>query len=92
VVGSLAQSYGIEEGGASLGEQLHETLTQTSGGYPGAAAFAFMVFVLGYTPCLATVAEQWRLLGRRWTLSSVGIQLVVAWLLAVTAFNVGRLL
>ena len=48
-----------------------------------------MVFVLAYTPCLATVAEQRRLFGSRWTTVSVGSSLVIAWLLAVAAFQLG---
>jgi ferrous iron transport protein B len=51
-----------------------------------------MVFVLAYTPCLATMAEQARLFGWRWTAGAVAAQLVLAWLLAVTVFQVGRLL
>jgi ferrous iron transport protein B len=53
---------------------------------------AFMVFVLGYTPCVAALAEQRRRFGVRWTASAVGVQLAVAWLLAVGVFQVGRLL
>jgi ferrous iron transport protein B len=94
VVGQLAQSYAVdpavEPGG--LVSAIRGTLTSTSGGHPGAAGLALMVFVLGYTPCVATVAEQRRILGTRWTVAAVGAQLVVAWLLAVAVFQVGRLL
>ena len=48
-----------------------------------------MVFVLGYTPCLATASEQWRRFGGAWTLRMVGIQLGVAWVMAVAVFQVG---
>ncbi len=75
--------------GGDLGTQLRATFTRTSGGAPRSAAFAFMVFVLAYTPCLATVAEQRRLFGARWTAVSVGSSLVVAWLLAVAVFQLG---
>jgi ferrous iron transport protein B len=102
VIGSLVQSYGVAEvssddvaeGGPAgrLGDQLHATLDRTSGGHATAAALAFMVFVLGYTPCVATVAEQARRFGARWALGAAGVQMVTAWLLAVTVFQVGRLL
>lgn len=75
--------------GGDLGAQLRATFDRTSGGAPQSAAFAFMVFVLAYTPCLATVAEQRRLFGARWTAVSVGSSLVIAWLLAVAAFQLG---
>ena len=67
---------------------------ETSAGSAAAApiaAIAFLIFVLTYTPCLATVAEQWRQLGARRTLAAVFGQLVVAWLLAVAVFQIGRL-
>jgi len=93
VIGSLAQSYAIaEEDEAALGDQLQETLHRTSGGHPDAAAFALMVFLLGYTPCVAVIAEQTRRFGIRWAVGAAAVQLVVAWLLAVAVFQVGRLL
>ncbi len=97
VVGSLAQSYAVQDAAQAsasgeLGDQIHATLTRTSGGAPAAAALALMVFVLGYTPCLATVSEQWRRFGARSTLGGIGMQLAVAWLLAVVVFQVGAFL
>ena len=103
VVGSFAQSYAVTAAsdpsagagpgpGASLSAELQRTLDRTSGGKSGAAALALMVFVLAYTPCLATVAEQRRMFGRRWAMGSLGVQLVVAWVAAVLVFQVGRLL
>lgn len=102
VVGSFAQTYGIEAAaggrnpdaapGSPLAADLRATFAATSGGHPEAAALAFMVFVLAYTPCLATVAEQRRLFGWRPVAGAVAVQLAVAWLLAVAIFQVGRLL
>ena len=97
VVGALAQSYAVAEPtdparAGSLGDAMRASFEESSGGHGGAAALAFMVFVLAYTPCLATVAEQWRLFGARWTLGSMGAQLTIAWLAAVAVFQVGRLL
>ena len=48
-----------------------------------------MVFVLAYTPCVAALAEQRRLFGWRPTVSALGAQLVMAWILAVLVFQVG---
>jgi ferrous iron transport protein B len=107
VVGSFAQSYAVTGAsnpgtgasasnpgagpGASLSVELQRTLDRTSGGKSGAAALALMVFVLAYTPCLATAAEQRRIFGRRWAMGSMGAQLVVAWIAAVLVFQIGRL-
>lgn len=97
VVGSMAQTYAVAEPEdptrpGDLGAQLRATFDRTSGGAGAAAALAFMVFVLAYTPCLATLAEQVRLFGARWIASAVAAQLVLAWVLAVAVFQVGRLL
>jgi ferrous iron transport protein B len=94
VVGSFAQSYAVAKPAdaarsGSLGGQLRESFKQSSGGHSGAAALAFMVFVLAYTPCVAALAEQRRLFGWRPTVSSLGAQLAGAWLLAVLVFQVG---
>jgi len=47
-----------------------------------------MVFLLAYTPCVATLAAQRREIGVKWTLIGISIQLSTAWLLAVVIFNV----
>lgn len=101
VVGSMSQSYAIdepddaseaEEGTGTLGAALRTSFEESSGGHGAAAAAAFMVFVLAYTPCLATVAEERRQFGLKTALQSVGMGLVVAYILAVIVFQVGALL
>jgi len=51
------------------------------------AALAYLVFVLLYTPCVATLFALRQELGRRWTAFAVGYQLSVAYLLALLAFR-----
>ncbi len=97
VIGALAQSYALDGAtkgakDASLGDQLRATVERTSGGAAGAAALALMVFVLAYLPGLATLAEQRRLYGLRWTAAAAGAQLAGAYGLAILVFQVGRLL
>ena len=55
-------------------------------------AFAFMVFVLLYIPCIATVSAQLQEFGWRWALLSMTIMLAVPWSLAVIVFQSGKLL
>ena len=58
------------------GEGASETLQQSlkASGLTAAAALAFMVFVLLYTPCLATVVTLWRESGAiKWMLFSVSL-------------------
>jgi ferrous iron transport protein B len=57
------------------------------------SAFSFMVFVLLYVPCLATVATIRKETGSaKWTYFSVGYALVIAYILALIIYQVGSLL
>lgn len=103
VVSSIVAAYNMDESaagdaednGSNLGmlpELLNDTFTKTAGeGRQGLAAIAFLVFVLTYTPCLATVAEQTRLIGGKRTTLAVVVQLVTAWIVAVAVFQIGSL-
>lgn len=102
VISSIVVSYNLdpdaagtaEDGGDDLGELpalVRGSFEDAAGPAAAIGAFAFLVFVLTYTPCLATVAEQVRQIGAKLALSAVGVQLVVAWLLAVGVFQIGRL-
>ena len=94
VISSWAQTYSAEEPESSddpgtLGVAVRDDFDESSGGHPAAAAWAFMVFLLAYTPCVATVAAQRRELGTRWALFGIAMQLAVAWVVAVAIFQVG---
>ena len=95
VISSWAQTYALDEpegdDPGSLGERIAAEVAQSSGGHPIPAALAFMVFLLAYTPCVATLAAQVREIGLRWTVFGIGLQLVVAWTLAVAVFQIGSL-
>jgi ferrous iron transport protein B len=56
------------------------------------AAFAFVMFVLIYTPCVATLAAIKSEFGWRWAAFSGLYQFGLAWLLAVVVFQVGTFL
>lgn len=56
------------------------------------AAVAFVIFVLIYTPCVATLGAIKSEFGWRWAAFSGAYQLGLAWLLAVVVFQVGTLL
>ncbi|KFI65788.1 ferrous iron transport protein B [Bifidobacterium cuniculi] len=98
VVASMAQSYSIDtgdedeqqQGEGSLGAAMRASFDESSGGHGKAAAIAFLVFTLAYTPCLATVAELRRQFSMRIVLQSVGLGLLVGYLLAVIAFQALR--
>lgn len=102
VISSIVVSYNLdpeaagsaEDGGADLGSLpslVHQSFEDAAGTAAPLGALAFLIFVLTYTPCLATVAEQVRQIGGRLTSIAVVAQLVIAWLLAVGFFQMGRL-
>ncbi|MDO4784290.1 MAG: ferrous iron transport protein B [Propionibacteriaceae bacterium] len=96
VVSSWAQTYAVDEPESEdepgeLGERISADFSEASGGHPLPAVMAFLVFLLAYTPCVATLAAQKREVGWAWTLFGVVMQLAVAWGLAVLIFQVGRL-
>jgi ferrous iron transport protein B len=97
VISSWSQTYATEEPSdastpGALGDAVRADFAASSGGHTTAAVLAFLVFLLAYTPCVATLAALRREVGTRWMLVSVGISLSVAWLLAVLVFQVGRLI
>jgi ferrous iron transport protein B len=96
VVSSWAQTYAASapqdlHRPGQLGASLRTDFARSSGGHTIPAVLAFLVFLLAYTPCVATVAAQKREIGLRWTVFGIAMQLSVAWLLAVAVFQLGRL-
>ncbi len=94
VISSWAQTYSAEEPGTpeqpgTLGDYVKADFEESSGGHTGAAVWAFLVFLLAYTPCVATLAAQRREIGTRWTGFGIVLQLSVAWLVAVAIFQIG---
>lgn len=94
VVSSMSIIYGLS---ASVGEAAIEgdvsgfssTISQA---FSGLSAYAFMAFVLLYTPCVAAIAvikketASWK-----WTAFSVGYQFLVATLVATLIYQIGSL-
>lgn len=70
---------------------LAQTLSTTEGFTP-AGALAFMLFVLLYFPCIATIRALRHEIGRKWTMFSVINSIAVAWMVAFMVFRVGSML
>jgi len=60
--------------------------------YSPLAALAFLVFILLYIPCVATLATIRSEFGWKWALFSAFWQTGIAWIFSVLVFQVGRLL
>ncbi|GAA1177436.1 Ferrous iron transport protein B [Corynebacterium glaucum] len=91
LISTWAQTYAVEEDSADLATAVREDFDQASGGHGIAAVWAYMIFLMGYTPCVATLAAQRREIGLKWTLIGVVGQLALAWLLAVVTFQMLRI-
>jgi ferrous iron transport protein B len=96
VISTWAQTYAVEDvtdddaadqAKSPLAQNIERDFAETSGGHALAAVWAYMVFLLAYTPCVATLAAQKREIGLRWTLFGIGVQLIAAWLLSVVTFQ-----
>ena len=84
VVSTMAVLYGT--GGLDgISHVISEQFTTIS-------AYAFMVFVLLYTPCVAALsAIHKELKSTKWTIIAVGYQLILAWVASVLVYQIGTL-
>ena len=97
LISTWAQTYAVEDvtddapeeqAESPLASHIRADFDAASGGHGLAAVWAYMVFLLAYTPCVATVAAQRREIGWKWTLIGFALQLATAWILAVGVFQV----
>ena len=99
-VGSTAESTAgstVDNAGktadASDEEQL-DSLSQRlleSGDFSTAAALAFLVFILLYVPCIATVVAIGTEAGWKWATASILYNTAVAWVVAWIVYHIARL-
>lgn len=59
--------------------------------FTAASALSFLVFVLLYTPCIAVIGAMKKEYGTKFTLFSIGYQLVLAWLVSFLVYNLVNL-
>ena len=62
VISSWAQTYAVAEPAegadpGDLGGAIGAAFERSSGGHPLPAVWAFLVFLMAYTPCVATIAS-----------------------------------
>jgi ferrous iron transport protein B len=79
-------------GGAAEDEAPPALQTALTNVFTPLSAVAFTVFVLLYTPCMATVAAMRQEFGPRWTLYQIVYTAVIAWAAAVIVYQGGTLL
>lgn len=87
VVSTLSIVYGA--GGDSLTSL--SSAVQTD--FNAASAYAFMIFILLYTPCMATAIAMKEETGSwKWPLFSIAYSFTIAWVLAFIAYRIGSLI
>lgn len=74
--------------------QVEDTLLSATlrGRFTPLAAFSFLVFVLLYTPCIATIGAIKQEFGWPWAITAAGYQTLLAWIIAFIVFQGGRML
>lgn len=82
----------IGNGNGAEGQSLDRAIKRPEYGITPLVAYTFMLFVLLYVPCLATVVVMGREAGWRWAFVSLVYQLLLAWTVCFLFFNAGRLL
>ncbi len=90
VVSTLGVLYHTRVDGESE-RSLSDALRDPARGITPLAGFAFMIFVLLYTPCVVAVVAVKREVGTGWMLFSVFYQLVLAWLVSFGVYQIGQL-
>jgi len=90
IVGTLGTLYNVVDVGGDTGNSLSVAL---QGDYTPLAAYAFMIFVLLYVPCMAVLAtvkketNSWR-----WPLFMASYTIIIAWIFAFIIYQGGRIL
>ena len=89
---NLLPEESAETQSTNLMTAIHQAFDHTSNGHGALAGLAFMIFVLIYTPCMASLAAERQELGTRWMWVSIFGQLSLAWLVSFIVFQGGLLL
>jgi len=87
IVSTMGILYHAEEDEGTLAENM-----RTEGDFTPATAIAFMLFVLLYFPCIATITTLRKEIGRGWAAFTVVHSLLLAWVVAFLAFHIISLL
>jgi ferrous iron transport protein B len=82
-LGTLFSLQGADEGSAGLQQKLRESYDPLKG-------YTFMLFILLYFPCAASMAVFRREAGTREMLFQIGYTSVLAWVVAFLVYQIGR--
>ncbi len=88
VVSSIAMFNGID---ASASRLLAESITLSTSVVffaSKASVISFLVFSLLYTPCIASISMLLQEIGKKWTILSIAIQLLTAYVVSFVIYNI----
>jgi ferrous iron transport protein B len=92
IIGIDLTDDGPDDEPSSLMTSIRAGFESSSRGHGSAAALAFLVFVLLYTPCMAAVAAIRQETSTRWMWLSIVGQTALAWVFAVVVFQGAKVL
>ncbi len=92
VVSTMGVLYHAGNGAGGAQQPIDRAIRRPEYGITPLSAYTFMLFVLLYVPCLATVVVTGREAGWRWAFISMTYQLLLAWFLCFLFYNAGKLL
>jgi len=92
VVSTLGVLYQLGDDVDENSSTLIKVIGSRGSGISALAAFAFLVFVLLYTPCVSTLAVVKREVGLKWMSFGMLLQFVIPWVAAFVIFQGGTFL
>ena len=89
IVSSIAIFNGIDVNAGSMQNQVQNSILNSSSAvyFTPASALSYMVFCLIYMPCIATMSVLNKEIGTKWTIISIIIEFVIAYLLSFIVYN-----
>jgi ferrous iron transport protein B len=83
---------GVEGSEITFSQAVASTIEDSSGGHSLPAAWSLLLFILLYTPCMATVVVAAKEFDIKLALKSLGLSLATAYILSLLIFQIGSLL
>lgn len=93
VVSTMGVLYGVAEIAEDAGEAATQLQTTVGTSFSALSAYTFMIFAALYTPCMTALGTIKKEIGSwKWTIFSAGYTFVVAWVVSLVIYQVGKLL
>lgn len=89
ITGLLAKEVVVGTMGVIYGTDLESKISLV---FNSISAYAFLVFILLYTPCISVIAAMKKEYGNKMALFSVSYQFVLAWFISFLAYTIGNLI